>query len=48
MGITLGSLCDDPPVLIGQHIFVDSKACWDAIPEDAPHHAGWPVEAPAD
>ena len=48
MGITLGSLSDDPEVQIGQHIFVDSKACWDQIPTDAPHHAEWPVTTSAD
>lgn len=48
MGITLGSLCADPPVTIGQHIFTDSKACWDQIPADAPHHPEWPSTAPDD
>jgi hypothetical protein len=47
MGITLGSLCEDPSVQVGQHIFVDSKACWDVIPDDAAHHAEWPVNGPA-
>ncbi|MDF1685872.1 MAG: GFA family protein [Parvibaculaceae bacterium] len=31
IGITLGTLNDDPPIKITEHIFVGSKACWDEI-----------------
>ena len=32
-GITLGCLNGDPPVEIGYHIFVGSKASWEVLPE---------------
>lgn len=32
-GITLGCLNEDPQIEIGYHIFVDSKASWELLPE---------------
>jgi hypothetical protein len=32
-GITLGCLNEDPKIEIGRHIFVDSKANWEVIPD---------------
>jgi len=32
-GITLGCLNEDPPIKIGRHIYVGSKAHWEVIPE---------------
>lgn len=32
-GITLGCLNGDPPIEIGKHIFVGSKANWEKMPE---------------
>ncbi len=32
-GVTLGCLNEDPQIEIGKHIFVDSKASWEVIPE---------------
>ena len=37
-GVTLGCLDGDPPVEIGMHIFVDSRASWDIIGGDAPQY----------
>jgi hypothetical protein len=42
MGLTLGTLNDDPPISIDHHLFVDSKACWDEIGGQAPQYAEWP------
>lgn len=42
MGITLGTLNDDPPVSIDFHLFVDSKAQWDEIGGAAPQYSEWP------
>lgn len=42
LGITLSSLDGDPPVTIQHHIFTDSRASWDHIPDDAPHFGEWP------
>ena len=38
-GITLGCLNDDPQIEIGRHIFVDSKASWEVIPENVVQYA---------
>ena len=32
-GVTLGCVNGDPEIEIGQHIYVDSKASWEIIPE---------------
>ena len=32
-GVTLGCLNDDPKIEIGRHIYVESKAEWEVIPE---------------
>lgn len=41
-GITLGSVDDDPGIRISQHLFVESKAPWDEIGDNAPQFATWP------
>lgn len=33
-GVTLGCVNGDPQVEIGMHIFVDSKASWEVLPQD--------------
>lgn len=38
-GITLGCLNDDPGIEIGRHIFVDSKASWEVIPDSVVQYA---------
>jgi len=43
--VTLGTLNGDPPVQIGEHIFVGSKACWDEIGGPAPQFDEWPEQA---
>lgn len=37
-GITLGTLNNDPKVIISEHIYVGSKACWDKIDNSAPQY----------
>ena len=37
-GITLGCLNEDPDIEIGRHIFVGSKASWEAIPHGVPQY----------
>lgn len=32
-GVTLGCINGDPKIEIGRHIYVDSKASWEVIPE---------------
>ncbi len=32
-GVTLGCTNGDPDVEIGKHIFVDSKASWEVVPD---------------
>ncbi len=32
-GVTLGCINGDPKIVIGRHIYVDSKAAWEIIPE---------------
>ncbi len=36
MGISIGVLNNDPPVRVGKHIYVGSKACWDQICGNTP------------
>lgn len=43
-GVTLGSVDGDPGVTIGMHIFVGSKAPWDAIGGTAPQFDEWPPD----
>ena len=43
-GVTLGCVDGDPEVELGMHLFVDSKASWDVIPEGAPHYDEWPPD----
>ena len=42
IGITLGTLDDDPGVRPLGHVFVRSKACWDVITDDLPRFDTWP------
>ncbi len=42
--IPAGILDDDPGVAVHHHIFVGSKAAWEEIPKDAPHHDEWAPE----
>lgn len=42
MGITLGTLDDDPDVQISYHLFVGSKASWDVIGGTTPQFDTWP------
>jgi hypothetical protein len=39
-GVTLGCVNGDPGVEIGRHIFVDSKAAWEVIPDGVTTYAG--------
>ena len=41
-GVTLGCLNEDPDIEIGRHIFVDSKAAWEVIPEGVLQYAEHP------
>jgi len=41
-GVTLGCVDGDPGVSISMHIFVGSKASWEAIPEGVPQYEEWP------
>ncbi len=43
-GITLGCLNDDPQIEIARHIFVDSKASWEVIPDRVVQFAEGPPE----
>jgi hypothetical protein len=36
--IPVGCLDDNPPLLVGEHVFVGSKAHWDVIGDDAPQY----------
>ena len=40
--LTLGCVDGDPEVAIAQHIFVDSKASWEVIPETATQFDKYP------
>ena len=46
-GVALGSVDGDPGVRIEMHIFVDSRAPWDAIGGNAPQYAEFPPQIPA-
>ncbi len=35
-GVTLGCVNGDPDIEIGKHIFADSKATWEVLPEGVP------------
>lgn len=39
-GIALGCLNDDPEIEIGRHIFVESKASWEVIPDSVVQYPG--------
>ncbi len=45
-GISLGCVDGDPKIEIGMHIFVNSKASWEEIPEGVPQYAEWPPDDP--
>ena len=38
--VPVGLLDDDPPLQVGDHIYVGSKACWEVIGDDAPRFEG--------
>ncbi|PCK08989.1 MAG: aldehyde-activating protein [Alteromonadaceae bacterium] len=38
-GVTLGCLNGDPEIEIGRHIYVDSKASWEVMPEGVIQYA---------
>lgn len=40
ISVSAGAL--DGELRVGAHIFVDSAAGWEAVPDDAAHHAGSP------
>ena len=43
-GVTLGCVNGDPEIEIGQHIYVDSKASWEIMPEGVTQYSeGAPV-----
>jgi hypothetical protein len=42
--VSLGCLNGDPEIELGMHIFVDSKASWETIPEGVPQYAEWPAD----
>ncbi|MEE9412584.1 MAG: GFA family protein [Methylococcales bacterium] len=41
-GVTLGCVDGDPKIEIGMHLFVDSNASWEVMPEGVTQYAGWP------
>lgn len=43
-GVTLGCVEGDPKIEIGMHIFTDSKASWEIIPEGVPQYDAGPPE----
>jgi len=43
-GVTLGCLNGNPDVELGMHIFVDSKATWETIPEGVTQYGKGPAE----
>ena len=43
-GIALGTLHGNPPLTITRHVFVGSKASWDAIGGSAPQFAAARVD----
>jgi len=43
-GITLGCVNGDPEVELGMHIYADSKAIWETIPEGVPQFQEGPPE----
>ena len=43
-GITLGCVNGDPEVELGMHIYVESKAIWETIPEGVPQFKEGPPE----
>ena len=42
--VTLGCIEGDPEIEIGKHIFVGSKAKWEALPENIVQYEAWPPE----
>lgn len=46
IGITLGCVDGDPGVTIERHIFVESKAPWEVIPEGVVQYDTWPPASP--
>lgn len=46
--VPVGLLDQNPPLAVGDHIFVGSKASWESIPNDAPHFEGDGPDRPRD
>ena len=46
--VPVGLLDDDPPLIVGDHIFVASKASWDEIGDRAPQFADDGPDRPRD
>ena len=42
--VTLGCIDGDPNIKLSKHIFVDSKAAWEIIPEGVHQYEAWPPE----
>ena len=38
-GVTLGCVNGDPGIKLSRHIYVDSKAGWEIVPEDVPRYS---------
>ena len=38
VGIDVGALNNNPPLAVKEHIYVDSKACWDNIGDNSPQY----------
>ena len=43
-GITLGCLNEDPAIEIGYHIYTDSRASWDRLPDGVVSYPEGPVD----
>lgn len=44
-GVSLGCVNEDPKIEIGRHIFVNSKASWEVIPDGVTQYAEHPPES---
>jgi len=44
-GVTLGCVTGDPEIEIGMHIFTDSKASWEIIPDGVLQYNTWPPKS---
>jgi hypothetical protein len=44
-GVSLGCVNEDPKIKIGRHIFVNSRASWEVIPDGVTQYAEHPPES---